>query len=405
MSTTDWFHEARFGMFIHWGPYSVAGRGEWVMNRERIPLAEYRAQCVEKFTAAKYDPASWAALAKEAGMKYVVLTTRHHDGFCLWDTKTTGWNAVQIGPHRDLVRPFVEAVRQAGLKVGFYYSVADWSHPDYPGAFHRDWPTSWPDDEARKRFVAYYRSQLEELLAGYGPIDLLWYDGCIPQPTDGGAINRWIKSIQPGILINNRNGEPFDFHCCEQAIKPAPPGTLWEACMTLNGNWGYHAGDHGWKNPSDVIRLLTETAAGAGNLLLNIGPRGDGSIPEESIRILRAVGVWLRENGEFLSNSTRSPFTWVNWGKLTTKGNTVYAHIFHSPGDELCIAEIRNKVLSVKLTKSGMIIPHKCTNGRLFIRGLPAADSDSWRMPVTLSIEVEGKPEAITPQGTFWIPE
>ncbi len=260
----DWFDHARYGMFIHWGPYSVAGRGEWVLNRERVPLDEYRARYAAGFTAENYDASAWARLAKAGGMKYVVLTTRHHDGFALWDTQTTEFNAARIGPKRDLLTGFVEAMREEGLKVGLYYSVADWGHPDYPDPHARDWPLAWPDESARKRFVGYYRSQLEELFTRYGQIDLLWYDGCMPGPTDGGEVNAFVKQLQPEVLINNRNGEPWDFWCCEQTIKPASPGTRWEACMTLNENWGYHAGDNAWKSPGDIIKLLAETAAGAG---------------------------------------------------------------------------------------------------------------------------------------------
>lgn len=390
-------------MFIHWGPYSVAGRGEWVMNRERIPVAEYRKLYCETFTASRFDPHAWAQLAAQTGMKYMVLTTRHHDGFCLWDTATTDANAARIGPKRDLVRAFVDAVRAAGLKVGLYYSVADWSHPDYPGPYHRDWPTAWPDETARKRFIAFYQAQLDELFTRYGPIDLLWYDGCIPGPTDGATINARIKQLQPHVLINNRNGAPYDFHCCEQAIKPAAPGQDWEACMTLNGNWGYHAGDHNWKTATDVARLLTETAGGGGNLLLNIGPRGDGSIPEPSVNILTQVGNWLRSNGEFLPNSTRSPFTWLNWGKLTTKANTIYAHIFALAQPDLCIAEINNPVRHIRRCDTGQPVAWTRNGDRLLIRGLPVTQPG--QMPLVLTIEVEGVPEPITQQGTFWIPE
>ena len=195
------------------------------------------------FLAEHYEPAEWAALAVESGMKYVVLTTRHHDGFCLWDTDTTDFNAAKLGPKRDLVRPFAEAMRAAGLKVGFYYSFADWHHPDYPDAYARDWPDGWRDESSRRRFVAFVRAQLEELMTNYGTVDILWYDGCLPGPTDGAEVNAHIKSLQPDILINERNGPPYDFEVSEQVIRAAEPGKLWEANPTLNDNWGYHPGD------------------------------------------------------------------------------------------------------------------------------------------------------------------
>jgi alpha-L-fucosidase len=396
----DWFNHARFGMFVHWGPYSVAARGEWVMNRERIGLDDYTRLYVDRFTADAYDPAAWASLAKDAGMGYVVLTTRHHDGFALWPTHTRDFHAGRLGPKRDLVGPFVQAVRNAGLRVGLYYSGADWTHPDYPGAFERDWPQRWHDEHARQRFVSYYRAQLRELLTSYGDIDMLWYDGCIPQPLDGDETNAMVRQLQPNILINSRLG-PADFDNSEQAIRPAPPGRAWEACMTLNGNWGYHAGDHQWKSPAEVVRMLVETARGAGNLLLNIGPRGDGSVPQPSIDILRQVGQWLQRHGEFLPHSARSPFTWNNSAMVTTRGSTVYLHLFNPPGRSLCYAEIANRVRAVRLVHCNTPIPFRQQPPHLWIDSLPAKPDP---IATTIAIEVEGDPQPISPQTTFWIP-
>jgi alpha-L-fucosidase len=399
MSHLDWFHAARYGMFVHWGPYSVAGRGEWALNREGIPFEEYTDRYVRHFTTEQYDPAAWAALAREAGMKYIVLTTRHHDGFCLWDTKTTDFNAVRLGPRRDLVRPFVEAARTAGLKVGFYYSVADWHHPAYPGAYNRDWPTKWPDEAARQRFVAFYRAQLDELMTQYGTVDILWYDGAIPAPLDGTAANQRVKQLQPGILINERNGEPFDFAVAEQSVKPKTGA--WESCLTLNDHWGYHDGDHDWKTPRDVIRNLLTVAGKGGNLLLNVGPRGDGTIPAESACILRVAGEWLRRNGEFLPNSSVSPFSWNLCAPLTTNGNRVYVHLMHSPGSEFCLAEIKNQVLAARYVATGQPVPFEQRGDRLFLRDLQLTDP----IATTIRLDVAGKPEPIRTQETFWIPD
>ncbi len=405
MSTkSTWFNEARYGMFIHWGPYSAGGRGEWIMNRERIPAEEYAQKYAEAWRAERYDPAAWARLAREGGMGYVVLTTRHHDGFALWETETTSFHAARMGPRRDLVAEFVEAVRAEGLRVGFYYSVADWTHPDYPDAFARDWPEVWPDEAARRRFVAYYRAQLGELFTRYGKIDLLWYDGCIPAPTDGDEVNAYVRSLQPDVLINNRNGGAWDFHCCEQTVKPAPPGTNWEACMTLNSNWGYHAGDDSWKSPRDVIQLLTETAAGGGNLLLNVGPRPDGTLQEPCERIIREVGAWLARNGEFLPGSSRSPFAWFTSGRLTVRGSTVYLHLFFSPGREFCLAEIGNRVLSAHwLDRGEPVSYHQRDDGRLIFDNLPVPLPDP--LCSVIALEVEGEPRALRQRTTFWIPE
>ncbi len=401
MDRLAWFNEARFGMFIHWGAYSVAGRGEWALNRERIPFPEYVEKYVNNFQAEKFDPRAWARLAKRAGMKYMVLTTRHHDGFCLWNSRVSDFNCVRFGPKRDLLAEYAAAVRAEGLKVGFYYSAADWHHPDYPSPYARDWPEGWADEAARQRFVEYYIAQLEELLTGYGQVDLIWYDGCIPQPLDGKRANEMIYRLQPNCLINERNGEPSDFRCSEQRIvaKPGP----WEACMTLCGNWGYHQGDQRWKSAADVIWMLLETSCQGGNLLLNVGPRADGTLPAENEKILGEVGAWLERNGEFLADSDRSPFSWNNSSRLTVKGNRVYVHLHSRPGEEFCLSEIKNRVLAANYVADGRPVKFvQQPDGRLFLQGLPDPLPDP--LVTTIRLEVEGKPEALSPQKTFWIP-
>jgi alpha-L-fucosidase len=400
----DWFNQARYGLFIHWGPYAVAARGEWVRNRERIPQDEYSRLYAENFRAENYDPAAWAALAKEAGMGYVVLTTRHHDGFALWPTKTSNFHAGNLGPKRDLVKPFVEAVRAAGLKVGLYYSPADWHHPDYPQGYFRDWPgeKDWASPEARERFIAYYRAQLVELLSDYGQIDYLWFDGCIPDDLRRSEVNEELLRLQPHLLINERNGSPSHVHISEQAIRAPNTGGLWEACMTLNDNWGWHAGDTQWKSPRDVIKMLCETATNGGNLLLNVGPRADGAIPEESVRILRDAGAWLGRNKESIRDSERSPFSWNNWGRVTVNGNFVYLHIRNSTGSDLCWTELKNKVLAARWLDGGAPVAFEQNGERLFLRNLPVPLPDP--LTTTIVLEVDGKPAALTAQTSFWIP-
>ncbi len=401
MAAIDWFNEARYGMFIHWGPYAVAGRGEWVMNRERIGKEEYTRRYVDAWQAENYDPAHWARLAVDGGMKYVILTARHHDGFALWDTATTDFNAARMGPKRDLVGPYVEAVRSAGLKVGLYMSAADWTHPDYPNAFARDWPQQWPDEDARQRFVQFYHAQTEELLRKYGPIDVLWWDGCIPSPMDGGPINRLAKQLHPDILINERNGEPFDYRCSEQSTK-AKQGP-WESCMTLNDNWGYHPGDDHWKDPKDVIRMLISVAGAGGNLLLNVGPAPDGSVPEGAQEIIRTAGAWLARNREWLPHSGRQPFTWNNCVMPTVRGSTIYLHMLHPPvGEELTWAEPANKVLSARLLATGEPVSFRQDGPKVTLTGWAHA-----RDPIatTIALEVDGTPAPATRQESFWIPD
>lgn len=395
----NWFQDARFGMFIHYGAYAAAGRGEWIYNREKMTPNEYREQCIDQFKAENYDPLKWAQLAKEAGMKYVILTTKHHDGFCLWDTETTDYNAVHLGPKNDLVKEFVQAVRTVGLKVGFYYSPADWHLQDYPDSYARDWPTKWEDEEARKRFIRFYTSQLEELMIHYGKIDLLWYDGCIPGPIDGKKVNERIKSLQPDIVINNRNGEPFDFVCCEQCIRAPKEDIPWEACMTLNENWGYHKGDTEYKTAKAVICSLIKTAKDGGNLLLNVGPKEDGTIPEQSVKILQEVGKWVSKHQDAIYGTRRSPFSWGTSQELAVKGNKVYIYSYYNVS-ELHITEIANRINRIyRLRDDKHMDFYQDEIGRLTIY-----QTEPDECVEVFVCEVEGEPKAITPQTSFWIP-
>ena len=400
---TDWFNEARYGLFIHWGAYAKAARGEWIMNRELIPVEEYRRLYAEKFAAEDFDPADWAAKAVHWGMGYAILTARHHDGFALWNSKVNPYNAAQMGPKRDLVSGYVGAFRNAGLKVGLYYSPANWSHPDYPGGYCRDWPVQgdWRDEEARQRFIAYYRAELKELMTEYGKIDYLWFDGCIPGNLEGAETLEMLRVLQPEMIINNRLGEPYDVKVSEQIINPAPQGQDWEACMTLNDNWGFHAGDHNWKKPTDVIHLLLTCAQSDGNLLLNIGPRAEGTIPQESVAILDAVGDWLKQNRSAIAKSERHPFSWNCTARpITAKGNKVFLHFLKDPCGEFCWGELKNNVVNAYWLDNGEPIAFEKSGNRLFLRNLVHA------LPArTAVLELDGRPATLKPQTTFWIPE
>jgi len=407
---TNWFTEARYGMFVHWGAYSAAGRGEWVYNRENIRTEEYTARYVNHFKAERYDPAKWANLAKQAGMKYMVLTTKHHDGFALWDSACHKYNSVNYGPKRDLVRPYVDACRSAGLKVGLYLSGAEWTHPDYPDGHARDWPTAWRDYDSHKRFTDHIREQVRELMTGYGQIDILWWDGCLPKPFDFSGCNELAKQLQPQILINERNGSPCDFYCQEQSTK-AKSG-CWESCLTLNNNWGYHPNDHFWKRPQDVVRALVAVAGSGGNLLLNVGPRADGTVPEECESVLLSVGKWLSKRNSWLPNSERSNFAWNNWGAVTVKGNFVYMHIFSPPAAEatdtdgtctICWPDLSNSIKSAKLLSTGSDLCYKIDGDRLYVYRIPAELEEG--ICTTVVLEVDGVPQSRRRQETFWIPE
>lgn len=297
---TDWFRDAQYGLFIHWGCYAVPAKGEWYLNQSQMDPAEYR-KFSEQFKAEKFDAREWAKLAKRWGMKYVVFTTRHHDGYAMWDSSVNSWNAAKVGPQRDILGELVPALRAEGLKVGYYYSPANWSNPDYAGYRVRGWPSgkNWKDDAARQRFNAYYLAEFRELMGKYGTPDLVWWDGCLPSGGDleGTMLLKELRQKYPNLIWNNRMGEPCDFRCSECEVTRPGNAALWEACMTLNRNWGYCAIDHNWKSANDVLDILLACRRDGGNLLLNVGPKPDGTIPGESVKILDEVGAFLRREG------------------------------------------------------------------------------------------------------------
>ena len=394
----QWWQEAKFGMFIHWGLYSLIGRHEWAMELEGIPIPQYE-QLAEHFNPKPNAAGDWAKLAKQAGQKYMVMTTKHHEGFCQFDTKLTDYCAPKQGPGRDLVREFVDAARAEGLRIGFYYSLMDWHHPD--GA------RCATDEAARQRFVAYTHGLIRELMTNYGKIDVLWYDvdwPLSPEQWESQKMNDMVFQLQPDIIVNNRNGLPGDFSTPEQEIRAAAKGRAWEACMTLNDSWGYHKADDNWKTPKTIVNNLITCAHGGGNYLLNIGPKPDGSIPQESIDILQAVGKWTHQNGEAIYRTERNNFNWHTYAHFTQRGNTVYAHIYNWPGDTpaeewlsfyqppsvIAFGGFRTKVKSVKMLASGKPITFVQDDLSLRITGLPPTAPDE---PATVIIlECDGEP-------------
>jgi len=345
-----WFHEAKFGMFIHWGLYSVIGRHEWAMELEGIPVPEYET-LAKRFKPKPNAARAWAKLAKRAGMKYMVMTTKHHEGFCLFDTQYTDYCAPKQACGRDLVKEFVQAARGEGLRVGFYYSLMDWHHPD--GAKCED------DEAARKRFVKYIHGQVRELCTNYGKLDIMWYD--VPWPLDAEGweskrMNAMVRKLQPHILINNRSKLPEDFGTPEQHIKAEAGGRAWEACMTMNDSWGFNKGDDAWKTPKQVIRNLIVCARDGGNYLLNIGPKGDGSIPAPSVRILETVGRWVKTYGRTIYGAEPCRVNRSQVAGFTRKGNTLYIHVHHWPGKEFAVGGLIPKVKSAKLLPSGKAV-------------------------------------------------
>jgi len=378
----EWFRQARFGMFIHWGLYSQLGRHEWVMNRERIPVSEYE-PLADTWKPAKGCARKWAKLAKEAGQRYMVLTTKHHEGFCLFNSELTDYCATKRGPGRDLVAEYVEAARAEGLRVGFYYSLADWHHPDGVACAR--------GEKARRRFVDYIHGQIRELLTNYGTIDILWYDLSWPLDAEGWEsvkMNEMALSLQPGIIINNRNQLPGDFGTPEGHIAPEAGGRMWEACMTFNDAWGYTPIDTNYKSAWNVISMLRQCAAGGGNLLLNIGPTAEGAVPAPCSGILRQVGAWLGQYGPSVYEAADSmPQEWSILGAFTRKGDTLYFHCNRYPGDELAIGGLVCDVKSARLM-GGRKLKVSQVRDRVVVSGRPAQAPDP--LDTVIELRVSG---------------
>jgi len=383
----QWWLDARYGMFIHWGLYAIPARGEWVMYQEHIPHEEY-APLATQFNPKRYDPDAWVRLAKEAGMRYMVLTSRHHDGFSLFDSASSDFTAPKTAAGRDLLREFVEACHRGGMPVGFYYSLLDWRYPAYFRGPQKD-PQGWAT------LVDYVHAQVRELCTNYGKLDILWYDGGWPYTADdwrSEELNAMVRQLQPGIIINNRAQLPEDLDTPEQHVAASAPGRPWEACMTLNGSWGYNEADTDWKTPKQVIETLVRCASGGGNLLLNIGPKADGTVPPESERILRQVGDWLKINGASIYGTDRSPFS-TSTGMTTLKGDTVFAHVLRWPGRQLTIPRILNQVRSVHMLHNGESVVFEQRGDRVMLDKLPARAPDP--LDTVIVLELEGAPRAL----------
>ncbi|MGD0871452.1 MAG: alpha-L-fucosidase [Bryobacteraceae bacterium] len=386
-----WWHEARFGMFIHWGLYSTLGRHEWVMEEEGIPVAEYEQQA-KLFKPKPNAARDWARLAKQAGQKYMVMTTKHHEGFCNFDSKLTNYNAAQQGPGRDLVKEYVEAARAEGLRVGFYYSLMDWHHPDGARCKSADGKI---DEPARRRFVDYIHGHVRELLTNYGKIDILWYDVNWPlnaQEWESEKMNDMVYKLQPEIIVNDRNGLPGDFTTPEQTIRAST--RAWESCMTMNGSWGYQRADDNWKTPKTIVRNLVTCSHDTGNYLLNIGPKADGSIPEESVRILTAVGKWMEHNGSTIYKSDKCQPRASEFAEFSRQANTLFMHVHFWPGSTVSLGGLRNKVKSARLLAGGKDVKFDQDDFRVRFTGLPEKAPDD---PVTtIAIECDGEPNQDT---------
>ena len=394
---TQWFKEARYGLFIQYGLYALLERGEWVLNREHIPIDEYK-KLVNSFKAEKIDFDKLLRRAKnEWGMRYAVMTCKHHDGFCLYDSKLTDFTSTRTRCGRDLVREFVEACRKHGLRIALYHTLNDWVHsPNAVDALEHP-------GECHQKFIDFVHGQIREILSNYGKIDVLWYDGWWPfdgQGWQAEKLNAMARQLQPGILLNGRCGIPGDFDTPEGHVSVSPEGRLWEMYLNLNESGGYHRGDHNWKGPKDIADILRQCAAGQGNLVLNLAPKGDGSIPEAWENCVEKIGAWLKKNGEAIYTSERFllslhqregyPGEWTHHGKFSAAGNAFYWHIRNWPGNPLRLFGVDCTVTEVSELATGRSFRFKQEGRLVTVENVPERmDPD---MPVVFRFRTKDKP-------------
>ena len=378
---TTWFIHDRFGMFIHWGLYALPARHEWVLSVEKLDPSAYAAHYLPRFNPTLYDPRQWARTARAAGMKYAVLTAKHHEGFCLWDSAYTDYKITRTPYGQDLLAPFVEAFRAEGLHVGFYYSLLDWSHPDFTiDIYHplRDHPEAARLNEGRSmpRYAEYMRHQVRELLTRYQP-DILWCDFSYPDASYNGlpgkGRNDWesekllrlIRELSPGIILNNRMDLPdvrADVYTPEQVqptewLRVDGEPVVWETCHTFSGSWGYHRDEDSWKSPEQLIMMLVNTVSCGGNLLMNVGPTPLGTFDPRALQALAVYRDWMERHSAAIYGCTQSEFRAPQDCRLTQNGKKLYVHVFAWPFKHLHLPGLGGKVEFARFLHDGSEVP------------------------------------------------
>lgn len=412
-----WWREARFGLFIHWGLYAIpAGEwkgetrhAEWILTTAQIPVKEYE-KFAPRFNPVKFDPEKWVKTAKDAGMKYIVITSKHHDGFCLFDSEKTDYDVMDATPFkRDIMKELADECHKQGIKICWYHSIMDWHHPDYLP--RRNWETRSDEGADFNRYVEYMKGQVKELLTRYGEIGVMWFDGEWEYTWTrerGLELYDYVRSIAPDVIINNRVGKgragmagtydpgsaSGDFGTPEQEIPATGLGYDWETCMTMNDHWGYNKNDHNWKSVEDLIQKLVDIASKGGNFLLNVGPTAEGTFPLESLDRLKAMGKWMSVNGESIYGTTASQFEHLGWGRSTTKDNILYLHVFDWPeGGQLHVPGLVSKARKIyPLADSLMELFCEYRAGTATIT-LPAMAFDPYVS--VLALEFADKPEVV----------
>ncbi|MCQ2433176.1 MAG: alpha-L-fucosidase [Clostridia bacterium] len=388
----SWFRDAKFGIFMHWGIYAVNGIDEsWSFYKGDISFDDYMAQA-KGFTAEHYDPKRWAELFKKIGAKYTVLTTKHHDGFALWDTAVSDWNAKDSSPAgRDLIGPYCDAMREAGMKVGLYFSHLDWHHPDYPSIHpHSDewwadkiWtapPAGEPDDLVRwEKFMTFYRAQLGELMSRFGKIDLLWFDGDWERTSEQWRFEEtkeYLRSFNPAVIMNNRMHGEGDYKTPEQAMPITRPEGDFEYCVTLNNSWGYQPKDNNFKSARSIVYMLAECVGMGGNFLLDVGPKPDGTIDERSEALLLEVGDWVTKHGEaiYCTRAGLGHDLFSGASTLSKDKKTLYLFYYDIPGGPIPLRGIASEIKRISVVGSGEEVPMQRQQGFLSMPGIAWID-------------------------------
>lgn len=380
----EWFRDAKFGMFVHWGVYSVLGDGEWVMHNRKMTIAEYE-KLAAKFNPTEFNAAEWVALAKEAGMRYITFTSKHHDGFAMWGTKQSRWNIVDATPYgKDVIKMLAEECQKQGIKLFLYHSHLDWHHPDYFPRGRTGQHSGRPESGNWYRYLDYLDAQLEELLTNYGPIGGIWFDGFWDKPDADWRLQKTyslIHRLQPAALIgNNHHRRPFDGEDFQMFEKDLPGQNTTgfraetavsdlplETCDTINRSWGYNAKDDRYKSVPELIRYLVRAAGYNANFLLNVGPMPNGKIQPEFVERLRGIGQWLRENGDSIYGTRGGPIPPRPWGVTTRKGNKVYVHVLDWPDEWLALPAIPG-VRTAKAFPSGAPVTLRRIQDGLLLR-------------------------------------
>jgi len=400
---TSWFVHDRFGLFIHWGLYALPARHEWVMQKEEIPVRDYE-RYMDYFDPDLYDPDRWAEAAAGAGMKYAVATTKHHEGFCLWDSALTDYKATNAPAGRDLIRPLVDAFRALGLRVGLYHSIIDWHHPQFViDDVHslRNHPEREQLNTQRdqKQYIEYLHGQVRELLTGFGRIDILWCDFSYPERGKGRAdwdsprLYRMIRELQPHVVLNDRLDldDGWDIRTPEQwqpqgwiTVDGQP--VVWEACQTFSGSWGYHRDEASWKSIGQLVRMLVDTVSKGGNLLLNVGPTGRGEFDRRALDRLQGMGEWMRVHGRSIYGCTQAPAGFAQPAdcRLTWHPDRkrLYVHLFAWPFRHLHLPGYAGKIAYAQLLNDASEVPMQAVSEHhQRVEGIPA-DTVVLELPV-----------------------